>query len=72
MPQRIGIITGAAGGMGTAGARRLARDGAKLVLSDVDAGATELSPVEPRGWGHRAGYVLTPDGHVLAFSESAG
>jgi uncharacterized protein len=31
-------------------------------------GARELSPVEPRGWGDRAGYVLDPDGHVLAFA----
>ncbi|HZM44812.1 MAG TPA: SDR family oxidoreductase [Burkholderiales bacterium] len=46
MPQRIVLITGAAGGIGTAGARRLARDGAKLVLSDVDAGATEKLAAE--------------------------
>jgi catechol 2,3-dioxygenase-like lactoylglutathione lyase family enzyme len=32
------------------------------------AGATELSPVLPRDWGDRAGYALTPDGHVLAFA----
>lgn len=33
------------------------------------AGAVELSPIATRDWGHRAGYVLDPDGHVVAFAE---
>ena len=33
------------------------------------AGAKVLSRVEPRGWGHEAGYVLDPDGHVVAFAR---
>jgi len=32
------------------------------------AGARELSPLEPRGWGDKAAYSLDPDGHVLAFA----
>ncbi|MCM2266794.1 MAG: VOC family protein [Elusimicrobiales bacterium] len=32
------------------------------------AGARELSPLEPRGWGDRAAYSLDSDGHVLAFA----
>ena len=48
-----------------------------LVVSDPEAhhrralaeGASELSPLEPRDWGHRAAYSLDPDGHVLAFAE---
>lgn len=32
------------------------------------AGATELSPIELRDWGHEAGYLLDADGHVLAFA----
>ncbi len=35
----------------------------------VQAGATELSPVAPRDWGHCVGYVQDPDGHVVAFAE---
>ncbi len=35
----------------------------------VDAGAFELSPLAPRGWGDRAAYSRDPDGHVLAFAE---
>lgn len=35
------------------------------------AGGRELSPVRPRSWGDRAGYVLDPDQHVLAFASRA-
>jgi uncharacterized protein len=33
------------------------------------AGARDLSPVQDRDWGDRAGYVLDPDSHVVAFAE---
>ncbi|MCC6830442.1 MAG: glyoxalase [Thermoleophilia bacterium] len=36
----------------------------------VAAGARELSPLLPRGWGHRAAYCLTADGHVVAFASA--
>lgn len=36
------------------------------------AGARMLSPVLARDWGHEAGYVLDPDGHVLAFARDRG
>lgn len=35
----------------------------------LDAGATELSPLAARGWGHDAAYSLDPDAHVLAFAR---
>ena len=38
----------------------------------LSAGARELSPVQTRDWGHRAGYSLDPDGHVIAFAEDGG
>ena len=44
MPQlegKVGIITGAASGIGAATARTLAREGAKLVLTDIDDAAGE-------------------------------
>ncbi len=37
----------------------------------IAAGAKELSPLAMRDWGDRAAYSLDPDGHVLAFAESA-
>jgi len=48
-----------------------------LVVDDPDAmmrralaaGARELSAIAPRDWGHRVGYVLDPDGHVVAFAS---
>lgn len=34
----------------------------------LHAGATELSPMLSRSWGHSAAYSQDPDGHVLAFA----
>src|SRR5215813_4854423 len=50
---RIGIITGAASGIGAACARVLSREGAKLVLTDLDDGAGELLAKETGGVYHR-------------------
>jgi len=35
----------------------------------LKAGATELSSLQSRAWGHTAAYSLDPDGHVLAFAK---
>jgi catechol 2,3-dioxygenase-like lactoylglutathione lyase family enzyme len=35
----------------------------------LQAGALALSPVLPRDWGDRVGYLADPDGHVIAFAE---
>lgn len=35
----------------------------------IKSGARELSPIQDRDWGERAGYVMDFDGHVLAFSS---
>ena len=43
-------------------------DPEERLATAVRAGAVELSPMAPRDWGHRAGYCLDPDGHVLAFA----
>ena len=59
-----------------AGARGVPRAELYLVVEDPDgaharaiaAGGKELRPVALRDWGDRAGYVLDPDGHVLAFA----
>lgn len=49
-----------------------------LLVGDPDAfhqpalacGATELSPLRYRDWGHLAAYALDLDGHVLAFATA--
>lgn len=34
----------------------------------LSVGAKAVSPVQPRNWGHIAGYVADADGHVIAFA----
>ncbi len=34
----------------------------------LDNGATEMSPLQDRDWGHSVAYSLDRDGHVLAFA----
>ena len=46
-------------------------DAAAVHARAIAAGARELDPVRPRDWGDRAGYVLDPDGHVLASAQRA-
>lgn len=60
-----------AGGAPRAELYLLVDDAAALHARAVAAGAEELSPPSRRDWGHVAGYVLDPDGHVLAFAHVA-
>jgi rhamnulose-1-phosphate aldolase/alcohol dehydrogenase len=46
MSRRVALITGGAGGIGKATARRLLADGCVVVLSDVDAAALETARAE--------------------------
>lgn len=46
----------------------LVPDPASYLARALAAGATELSPLQPRDWGHEAAYCLDPDSHVLAFA----
>ncbi len=39
------------------------------VTRALNAGATELSPLQLRGWGDNAAYVMDPDCHVVAFAS---
>ena len=58
-------------------ARGIPRAELYLLVDDPDshmqralaAGATELSALGPRDWGHIAGYCLDLDSHVIAFAR---
>ena len=43
-------------------------DAAQALDRAVAAGATLLAPITKRAWGEEVGYVLDPDGHVLALA----
>ncbi len=49
---RIAIVTGGAGGLGLAVAKRLARDGLTVVVADLDADAAGAAAAELEGSGH--------------------
>src|SRR5688500_8680671 len=51
---QVALITGGAGGIGLAIARRLARDGANLVLVDARLDAVNAAAETLRSEGHRA------------------
>jgi catechol 2,3-dioxygenase-like lactoylglutathione lyase family enzyme len=44
-------------------------DASDYLRRALSGGARQLSPILPRNWGHDAGYVLDPDGHVLGFAH---
>ncbi|MEW5765492.1 MAG: VOC family protein [Acidobacteriota bacterium] len=60
----------AAGGIPRAELYLRVEDPAACLDRAVGAGARLLDPVRARDWGHRAGYCLDPDGHVLAFAAA--
>ena len=37
--------------------------------NEVAAGAIEVSVVQDRDWGDKAGYISDPDGHILVFAQ---
>lgn len=71
---RVAVITGAGSGIGAAMARRFARAGMKIVVSDIDAAAAETTRAELCEAGHTAIAVRTDvaiPAEVEALAETA-
>ena len=49
---RIALITGGAGGLGLATAKRMANDGLVVAIADLDGGAAEAAAASLHGKGH--------------------
>jgi uncharacterized glyoxalase superfamily protein PhnB len=41
----------------------------ELYTRALDSGALEVSKIQQRNWGHRVGYVVDRDGHIIAFAK---
>src|SRR3954468_20567519 len=65
---RVAIVTGGGHGIGKAYARRLAEEGAKVAIAEIDAAAARAVADELTGRGHRA-LAVPPDGAERASVE---
>jgi NAD(P)-dependent dehydrogenase (short-subunit alcohol dehydrogenase family) len=71
---KVAVITGAASGLGAESARRLAREGASLVLTDVASEAGEALAEAIAGTGTPAVFIthdVTDEGQWAAVAKSA-
>ena len=63
---RVAIVTGAAGGIGIATARRLRRDGALVIMADIDGPAVEAAAAGIDGAEHDR-FDLTAEDYLSAY-----
>ena len=68
--RHVALVTGAAGGIGSATCRRLAQDGAHIVATDIDlAGAEQLAAYLNQHYGARRAVAVKMD---VTKEESVG
>ncbi|MDF7640677.1 glucose 1-dehydrogenase [Bifidobacterium sp. ESL0784] len=82
---KIAIVTGAAGGMGAADAKRLVEEGAQVVLTDMNEAGQQVADklgenarfmrqdvTKPEDWQKVVDYAETEFGHVNVLVNNAG
>lgn len=57
LPNKVALVTGAARGLGLACAEELAREGARVLLADIDAAAVEAAADKLNAAGHTAAAI---------------
>ena len=71
---KTAVVTGAGSGIGRATAQTLAREGAHVVVADIDGASGEASAAAIRAQGHRATFMpvdMTDAASIEAFAAAA-
>ena len=72
MKDKIAVVTGAASGIGRAAAQRLAEEGARIVVADIDATNGEAAAAALREQGLQATFLpvdLTSEASIAGFAQ---
>ena len=71
---KTAVVTGAGSGIGRATAQTLAREGARVIVADIDGASGEASAAAIRAQGHRATFMpvdMTDAASIEAFAAAA-
>ena len=71
---KTAVVTGAGSGIGRATAQTLAREGAHVIVADIDGASGEASAAAIRAQGHRATFMpvdMTDTASIEAFAAAA-
>jgi NAD(P)-dependent dehydrogenase (short-subunit alcohol dehydrogenase family) len=70
LKDRVAFVTGAASGIGAAGAEAMAREGAHVIVSDIDGGGAETVAARIRGEGNAAEALALDAGDAEAVTAA--